>query len=286
MRRFPLLPLAAAALLAWPIRARALFGVGDIVYDPANVAQTINVLHAAQQQIDRLGTLLGVSTGQFDQLVGLATAVGRAGTGSQSLSPEQLQSVVRSTPGLAGADLQALFNSNSQLDAFLGVPVDQWIQAVENPTGFLRTILTNPAIARVGGAAGLNSSSVAYAQWYAARSPEDQANLGGRSAADLSNLMAGDWLRSAQQRRVNLQAISAECETAKGAAGQAGSLSSLQQAQAQLSAGANHILLETAAQAADAQEAAVRAAGVQNRLLQDAGEARRDASELQLDLAL
>ena len=277
--------IVAAAVLACPIRARALFGAGDIVYDPASVAQTINVLHAAQQQFDRLGTLLGVSTQQFDQLVSLVTAIGRAGTGAQALSPAQLQSIVQTTPGLSGASLQPLFNTNNQLDAFLGVSVAQWIQAVENPTAFLRTILTNPAIARVGSSAGLSSPSISYAQWYAARTPEDQANLGSRSAADFSNLTAGDWLQSAEQRRINLQALAAESETAKSAAGQAQTLSTLQQAQAQLNAGANHILLETAAQAADAQETAVRAASVQNRLLQDAGEVRRDAAELQLDLA-
>ena len=57
------------------------------------------------------------------------------------------------------------------------------------------------------------------------------------------------------------------------------------QAQAQLNNGANHILLEAATQAAGAQETALRAASVQNRLMQEADEARRNAAELQLDLA-
>ena len=67
------------SLLAAPAAARAVFGVGDVVYDPANTTQTINVLRQAQQEFDRLGTLLGVSTRQFDQLVRLSTAVGKAG---------------------------------------------------------------------------------------------------------------------------------------------------------------------------------------------------------------
>ena len=274
-------------VLAWPVRARALFGAGDIVYDPANVAQTINVLHAAQQQLDRLGALFGVSTRQFDQLVGLAAAVGNAGEAGafgHPLPAQDLQQLVRSVPGLSGADLQALFNTESQLDAFLGVPAGLWVQAIEHPTAFYRDILVNPAINRAGASAGLGSPAIAYAQWYAARSPEDQANLGGRAATDISDLLAGDWLQAAMRRRVNLQALAAESEAAQTEAGRAQTLADQQHAQSRLSAGANHILLEAAAQAADAQETTARAANAQTRIFQEADEARRNAGELQLDL--
>ena len=282
--RLRLLVLGTA--LAWPLPAFAIFGVGDIVYDPASVEQTINVLHAAQQQIDRLGSILGVSTQQFDQLVSLTTAMGNGSEAAAfvpSLSSTQLQALVQSIPGLANANLQALFDTTGRLDAFLGVPVQQWSLAVENPTAFYSTILMNPAIARTGAAAGLPSPAIAYLQWYTALSAEDQANLGGRAAADLANLLTGDWLQEGKQRRVNLQGLAAASQAAQTKAGQAQTLADQQQAQAQLNASTNQILLESAVQDVNARETAIRAAGAQKRILQEQDEARRDALALRLD---
>jgi hypothetical protein len=279
-------PCAAALLLAWPSMARAIFGIGDIVFDPSNTAQTINVLHEAQQQLDRLGSLLGVSTQQFDQLVSLATAIGNAGESApfrQALSPQQLQDIVRSIPGLQDASLQALFAANGQLDAFMGVPLDQWAQAVENPGAYYRAILVNPAIARVGGSAGMTDPAIAYTQWYAARSPEDRYNMDARASVDFSNLLANDWLGNSRQRRINLQGLAAGGQDAQAKAGQAQTLADQQHAQAQISAATNSILLESAAQAADANESSVRAVAAQNRILQEQNESLRNAEELRLD---
>jgi hypothetical protein len=276
------------AALAWPVAARALLGIGDIVFDPTDTAQTINLLHQAQQEFDRLGSLLGVSTRQFDQLVALAAAMGNATESAAYASfpsTSQLQNAVRAVPGLQDANLNALFNTNNLLDAFLGVPLSSWTQAVENPNAYYRAILVDPAIARVGASADLSSASIAYAQWYAALSPEDQANAGARSAADLSNLLAGDWLQNAKQRRVNLDALAAADQTARNQASQAQTLADQQHAQAQLSAGANAILLESAAQNTDAAEAGVRALHTQSLILRDQDEGRRNAEELQLDAA-
>jgi len=285
MNRLPALALILAGL-AWPIPAHALLGVGDIVFDPTATAQAINLLRQAQQEFDRLGSLLGVSTRQYDQLLGLAAAVGNAAESaafSPQASPAQMQAAVRALPGLQTADLSSLFNASGVLDAFMGVPPDQWTQAVENPNGYYRTILVDPAIARVGAAAGLTSPAIAYAQWYAARSPEDQLNLGARSSADLAAVLAADWLGDARNRRVNLQALAAEGQAAGAQASRAQTLADQQHAQARLSTGTNAILLESAVQAASAGETTVRALHAEGRILQDEGESRRNAEEMQLD---
>jgi hypothetical protein len=281
-------PLLALAALAWPLTAHAIFGIGDVVYDPAAVAQAINLVQQARQQYDRLGSLLGVSTRQFDQLVTLTAAVGNGGESAgfaRAQSPAQLQQAVQAIPGLENADLGALLNANGLLDAFLGVPVNSWVQAVENPNAYYREILVDPAIARVGASAGAPAPAIAYAQWYAALSAEDQRNLGTRAAADFSNLLAGDWLQDAKPRRVNLEALAAASQGASTQASQAQTLADQQHAQARLSAGTNAILLESAAQSTNAAEAGVRALHAQGQLLQDQGEARRNAEEMQLDAA-
>ena len=274
------------ALLACPVAAHALLGVGDIVFDPTATAQTINLLRQAQQEFDRLGSLLGVSTRQFYQLVALAAATGNAAESAKYASfpsPQQLQNAVRAVPGLPDANLNALFNTNNLLDAFLGVPLASWTQAVENPNAYYRAILVDPALARVGASANLAAPSAAYAQWYGALAPEDQANAGARAAADLSNLLTGDWLQNAKQRRVNLEALAAADQGARTQASQAQTLADQQHAQAQLSAGANAILLESAVQNTDAAEAGVRAVHAQSQILQEQEEGRRNAEEMQLD---
>jgi hypothetical protein len=273
-------------MLAWPLAARAILGVGDIVFDPTATAQAVNLLRQAQQEYELLGSLLGVSTRQFGQLLALAEATGNASEAasySQFPSPQQLEGAVRAVPGLENADLTALFNTNNELDAFLGVPLENWTQAIGNPNAYYRSILVNPAIARVGGSSGLSSPAIAYAQWYAALSPEDQGNLGARAAADLSNLLTGDWLQGAEQRRVNLQALAAEDRSARSEASRALTLADQQHAQAQLSGGTNAILIESAVQSTGAAEAGVRAIHAQSQLLQEEEDGRRNAEEMQID---
>jgi hypothetical protein len=276
----------AIVLLAWPAAGHALLGIGDIVFDPTATAQTINLLRQAQQEFDRLGSLLGVSTKQYDQLVTLATAIGNTAESApyaQFPSSQQLQDAVRAVPGLQDADMTALFDTNNLLDAFMGVPLESWAQAVENPNAYYRSILVDPAIARVGGSVNAASPAAAYAQWYGALSAEDRGNMGTRATTDLSNLLAGDWLQRAEQRRVNLEGLAAGDRIARVQASQAATTADQQHAQAQLSAGANAILLETAAQNADAADTTVRALHAQNQILQEQDEGRRDADEMQID---
>jgi hypothetical protein len=279
--------LALAGLaLAWPRPSRALFGAGDIVFDPANVAQTINVLHQVQQEVDTLGSLLGVSTRQFDQLVQLTTAMGSAtvsGPGAVPPPADRLQTLLQGVPGLQNQTASGLLNPTGQLDAFLGLPLSGWITAVEHPLTFYRQVLVAPAIERAGGAAGLDSGTVAYLQQYAGVSAEDQFTAGTHLAGDLAQLMAADWLAGARERRLNLQALAAGGQAAEAQAGAARTQADQQSAQAQLAATTNRILLETAAQHAAALEAQVRTAGAQQRLQADDNAARRDAAEMALD---
>jgi hypothetical protein len=82
---------------------------------------------------------------------------------------------------------------------------------------------------------------------------------------------------------VNLDGLAASSQNAGTQAGRAQTLMDQQHAQTQVSSATNSILLESAAQNADAAEVSVRAAGAQNRILEDQGEAQRDAGEMRLD---
>jgi hypothetical protein len=275
----------AAIVLLLPLRSHALFGVGDIVYDPANVAQTVSLVQETGQQLSRLGSLLGVSTQQLTQLLQLAQSLGNgseaAGFG-QAPTAAQLQASLQSIPGLEQATLGSLLRSDGQLDAFLGLPVSAWVGAVQHPDQLFRAALLLGAAERTG----LNETaldSTAYAQWLAQQTPEDQANRGARSVADVSSLLSTGWLDQAQTRRTNLQALAGGTQAAETASGAARTVADQENAHAQLTVQTNRILLEAAVQAGGAQEAFVRSAAAQTQLLESAAEERRDAAELRLD---
>jgi hypothetical protein len=286
MSRFP--PALLAAVLAaavWPSRAHALLGLGDVVYDPANTAQTINLLRQAQQEFDRIGSLLGVSTRQLDQLLALATALGNPAEAAQFARPltaAQLQDLVRSLPGLAGADLSALLNPQGMIDPFLGVPPPAWAVGAGRADAEVAAITSAPGTERAGVATSANPAA-GYAAWYASLQPEDQANQGRRAAVDLSNLSAGAWLQGGPQRRTNLQALAAADQQAGATAGQARTASDEQHAQAQLAASTNSILLETAVQGIESSEAGVHALQAGNAVRQEQAEDRRNADVLRID---
>jgi hypothetical protein len=231
--------------------------------------------------------MMGVSTRQLDQLLQLALTIGNRGEAEAFLatpSSLQLEALVRSNPGLETANLAGLFNTTNQLDAFIGLSLDQWIQSVENPQTYYRDLLIVPAIARIGASYDLSSPAISYLQWYTTRTSEDRNNLTAAAPADLAHLLSSDWLGRARERRLNIQGLAAASQDAQSKAAQAQTLADQAHVHAQLQSNTNAILLETAAQAVDAQEAAVRAADSQNLLIQEASETQRNSAEIRLDL--
>jgi hypothetical protein len=273
-------------LLLLPAKTYALFGVGDIVYDPSSVTQMIDLVKQAQQQYNRLGSLLGVSTQQLNQLVALATALGNpaeAAAFSRAATPDELALVVHGIPGLETAQISQLFRSDGTLDVFLGVSVPGWIAAVENPAAYYRQALLQPAAARWGSGNSTPLSAAGYTQWLAGRSAEDQLNLAPRAAADLAGLMSSEWLQSARMRRTNLQTLATGNQADAQAATQARTLADQTNVQAKLGVRTNQILLEAATQTAAVQDETLRTVGAQQALLRSERDERRDAAAMLLD---
>jgi hypothetical protein len=265
----------------------AIFGAGDIVFDPANVAQTINVLKAAQGQLDMLGTILGISTKQLDQLTNLAFALGNS-TDSKSISPAltdlQINDILKFTPGYDTLNLNKLFDKNGILDAFMGVSLKQWIQAVENPTNFYRQNMINSALARIGSNADLTSPTIAYTEWYSSLSLDERHILNDKANADLSDLLNSYWLGESKTRLVNLQELSVQSKAAYDESIKAASLSDQHRTQTQLEGITNNILLEAASQTESGQETVIRTNIAENVSMQNLLGANRDSSEIVLNI--
>ncbi len=264
----------------------AILGTGDIVYDPANVAQTINVLKAAEAQLDRLGTLLGVSTRQLDQLTGLAIAIGNAKDSIQTsslINGSLISASLNEVPDIQTTSVNTLFDTNGLLDAFMGMKLDQWIMAIEKPTDYYRREMINPAIARIGSSSGLTTTAIDYTQWFAAQTSEDQSNLSPKVEYDISNLLDSQWLAETKTRRINLQQLSVQAKQASDTANSAANLSDLQRTEVQLGKVTNEILIETAAQAASSQESSLRTNAAQSKSFQNLLNTNRDSALILLN---
>jgi len=268
-------------------RCFGIFGAGDIVYDPANVTQTINVLKATESQLDKLGSLLGISTSQLDMLTNLAISIGQSSNTrniNPILSQEQLSNTLSSNNGYSNSNLNALMNSNGVLDAFLGMSLDQWTQIFENPLNYYRNVMINPAINRIGYDSNLSQPTVAYAQWYANQSPEDRANLSIKFENDINELLNSDWLEETKTRKINLQELAIQSKSAQDNSTNATNLSDQQRSQNQLNSINNEILIESATQASAAQDAILRTASLENENLQNIINTKRDSTEVFLNL--
>ncbi len=265
----------------------AIFGAGDVVYDPANVAQTINVVKAAQSQLDRLGSLLGISTNQLDTLTNLTKSFGDSSNLNRInhiLTPKDLSDILNTNPAYHNYNLNTLVDINGILDAFLGISFDGWIEAIENPLNFYSASLINPAISRIGASTGIPNPTIAYTQWYATQTINDKANLNLKMQNDITDLMNTDWFSESKTRKINLQELATRSKYAENNSANATTLTDQQRSQGQLGSINNEILIETAAQTVAAQEAVLRTTALENKNLQQIINSERNIAEIELNL--
>ena len=125
---------------AWSLAARPPRRRATSSHDPAAVAQATwsgAASSAAGRPAGRLP--FGVSTQQFDQLVAFLRRPAAMKAGIGVLCPGAVSGAApecRATrfPGLENANLSALLNAGpGLLDAFLGVPVNSWVQCGGKP---------------------------------------------------------------------------------------------------------------------------------------------------------
>jgi len=273
--------------LTYESNTYAIFGAGDLVYDPANVAQTINVVKAAQSQLDKLGSLLGISTSQLDMLTNLTKFVGNSSnlqSTNHILTQNELYDIFKSDPAFQNGNLTALVNTYGILDAFLGISMDQWTLAIESPMNYYRKALINPAINRLGSSSGLTQPTIDYTKWYADQTSEDKVNLNIKVQNDITDLMNSDWLAESKTRIINLQELAARSKSALNSATNATNLADQQRSQGQLQSINNDIMIESAAQSASSQQALLRTSSQQNKNLQQMINDKRDADLLILNL--
>lgn len=200
--------LLAVIVTALPCRMFAIFGIGDIVFDPAAYAEIVNLYNQGTQMVGSLRNMSQMATQQRDSLRSINTAVGDASallSMPRAFTAAQFATLLKSIPGLEGVKLEKIFNQNGALDIFMGTPIGDWKATIENPYNYQANILKGRAISNIGQSLGANNEEIAFASWL---SGQQGGTLDRNRSAILSSaadLALKRWLETAKKRRDTLQ---------------------------------------------------------------------------------
>ncbi len=244
----------------FPLRAFAIFGIGDIVFDPANYAQIISVVNQLQNHGQILGQVLGVDTEQLNQLTTIRDVLGtaqRLQNFPRNPSPSDVLGLLRQTPGfenLGLGDLSKLFNSSGVLDVFMGQPASQWKETVSDPMAHFGNALYGDAVNRLGGDLGLTTAETQFVGWMARMDPGERTANRLNIAENAADLILNRWLQATEQRQKAKAELAARIGADNAAAGQAQSVNEQMAAQTRQLTTNNNILLNNANEVTKAHE--------------------------------
>ena len=179
------------------------------VVDLSNLAQAAKILQANQNQINKLGSILGVNTQQLDQLRNLTTAIGNAQNVSnygKYYTPADIAGMIGKIPGLEGLNIESVFKSSGALDLFSKIPLNQWDKMVKDPYNYYTQMLMDKAIEAVGEDIGLNSREIQFVSYLKRQNPKYLNKE--QAARELADIMLDRWQQEAKERRATLQALS------------------------------------------------------------------------------
>jgi hypothetical protein len=201
---FALLTVALALFL--PSKAFALFGIGDIVFDPTNYAKNlltsqytqmtntvtrdINTATAAQlTQLQNVRNLLSNPTDTNNPIAGMALA--------------ELTNKMRTIPGMERFDAAALIRGQSPLDMFMGQGYETWRNVISNPSRGIAIEITKSL---PGGLDG--DPEVRFAEMIAGLSGAGRTNSRGQIMEGFTKIMTSRVLRDVETQGAKSQAFS------------------------------------------------------------------------------
>jgi hypothetical protein len=267
-------------------RAFALFGVGDIVFDPSNYAEIIQLYNEGRQQVDSLSGILGINTQQLTTMNGVLSSMGTAGNLTNfptGISQNQLLSLVQGQLGVQGMDLSSIgkfLNPTGVFDVFLGQPTSQWQQMVSSPLGYFGSTLRSDATTRIGGNIGQTPPEIAYTQWVGAMTPSEVSANSTGITLTASQLLLNDYYQDAQTRHNTLSAFDAKISTDKANGGQATTVNQLLASENAQSQTSNELLLNLTKEQQRHQEILLSNQAAQTDLLRDQAKREELAREM------
>jgi hypothetical protein len=266
--------LTLSGLLLVP-RAHALFGVGDIVFDPTAALDLYNMYQQAQQEYQTLGNILNVNTSQLKTLGDLSVSLGTTANLAafpRGITPAQLSVMVQAQPGNAGISLgtvNSFLNPSGVFDAFLGQTTADWTKMVASPLSYFGGTLQVRAGVQIGGNLGMTGDQAAYSQWVAAMTPAQQQTNSASIALAGSNIMLNAYFQQAAQQRAVTASFNAKIGADQQNAASATTVNQSMASQNAQTTTTNELLLNMANQQQAHHDTQVSTAAAQNEILND-----------------
>jgi hypothetical protein len=145
--------IIAAAILA--ISARNAYAFGVLTFDLQSFLQQLALQAIGQDQVSFLGQLVGVNNQQLSAAREIDSVLGdNNASGLADFNLNDLQTVLNGVPGLENVNLASLFPPGVG-SAFLGLSLDNWQNAIGNPSSLFATQMAHMAVGDITQQAGL-----------------------------------------------------------------------------------------------------------------------------------
>ena len=160
-----------------PCRSFALFGVGDIVFDPTAFVQLVQTYGNEVSQLEQLGSMVGLNTQQLGTLNAINSAVGvvSGNVSPNTITGNQLAALSQGLGIDANGALSTVFQNSGPfagaLDVFMGMNMDTFRNTQSAPWHALETWAVNQSLGELGASVGLNSNEVAFTEHIASMDP-------------------------------------------------------------------------------------------------------------------
>jgi hypothetical protein len=156
--------MAIAMLAAFSQNVHA-FGV--LTFDLQSFLQQLALKTIGQDQVSFLGQLLGVSNQQLAAAKEIYSVLGDHNASALAdFNLNDLQTVLKGVPGLENLNLASLFPQGVG-GAFLGLSLDNWQEAVGNPSSLFAAQLAHAVVGNISQRAGLPPDESSFLNYLA-----------------------------------------------------------------------------------------------------------------------
>lgn len=312
---------ALAVFLGLSSRSWALFGVGDIVFDPTAFFNLTEQYGELQSQYDELSSILGVAQQSAGYLNQVQQAIGQVKAGV-NLNQAGINSLTSLTQGM-GIDLSGSFSTNigglgisgnvmagtgngpggsapstgnnlakmfqtsgpfaGSLDVFMGMNLNSF-QGTMSPVQNFLSWATNNSVNAMGVSVGLSDPEIGFSAQIALMPDSARAKNKTQIASAIADMHANSYMNNASARRVSMQTESNLAADAANDSSNAGTLNDLAAAGNKLAYSNARVAALNAQMTNDANETLL-SQGSSMKTNLDSMEARRQREDAEARLA-
>ena len=273
-----------------PCRSFALFGVGDIVFDPTAFVQLVQTYGNEVSQLEQLGSMVGLNTQQLGTLNAINSAVGvvSGNVSPNTITGNQLAALSQGLGIDANGALSTVFQNSGPfagaLDVFMGMNMDTFRNTQSAPWHALETWAVNQSLGELGASVGLNSNEVAFTEHIASMDPATRQHSQSQISTGLAKLALNRYAQANEQRRLAIQAQANMSQQAATRASNSTTLNETAAAGTQVAATGVQMHATAAQHQNEANEVLIQQGDATNDVLNDMDDMRaREAADSRME---